>query len=130
MERGTKVIIVAGVLIGVLSAGALGVIQYRRVSTENNACVVAQASWDRASSMIAGLKGRTVQEMSNDELLSAYHAYSVMKTARPVCAPIEILPISGAAALVGISVSIALFIWLHLIWLACRAYNKLMSKLK
>ncbi|WGY71923.1 hypothetical protein KEC55_19090 [Burkholderia cepacia] len=123
-------IIGAGVLIGVLCACISGVIQYSDAWNESKTCSAGQMDWDRATSVIAGLKGRTVQQMSDDELRSAYHAYSVTKVARPVCASVKFLPISGVAALVGISVFIALFIWLHLIWLAFRAYNKLMSKLK
>ncbi|MCV9916920.1 hypothetical protein OIV57_32925 [Burkholderia pseudomallei] len=68
--------------------------------------------------------------MSDAELLSVYHALSVTKAARPTCSPVEILPLAGTAAWMGISVFVALFVWIHLVWLAFRAYNKVMSKLQ
>jgi hypothetical protein len=123
MTRGTRLIAVLSVLVGILVAVVPPVLNYRSCQSNQRAYVEDRRDWE------AALRSKTLQKLPDRALKRAYEDedFREGRWQVPTC---QVRKDSILFGLIGFASLVTIFIGAHLAWLAGRAFNKLMDRLK
>ncbi|CAE6969713.1 hypothetical protein R70199_08105 [Paraburkholderia domus] len=124
MTRGTRLIAVLSALVGLAVAIVPPIVNYRSCQADQRAYTEDQQDWAAVLQ-----RSKTLQQVSERALIRA-HDDEDFRQGRwhvPTC---HVRDDSIIFGLIGLASLVAIFIGAHLAWLAVRAFNKLMDKLK
>ncbi len=124
MSKGTRLILILSVVVGLGVALVPPIADYSSCETARRAYSEDQQDW-----MLVLKHSKTLQQASDRSLKRAY-ADTDFREGRwsfPVC---RLADGFAESMLLGATAFVLFFVGTHLAWLACRAFNKLMERLK
>jgi len=124
MKNGTRLILIASTVLALGVALVPPVVSYAYCQGNLREFSEDQQEW---AAILA--KKKTLQQVSDRALLRALHdeEFSAGRWHPPTCRLADDLTNFGLA---GLAAFLVAFIGAHLVWLAARAFNKLMDKLQ